>query len=154
MSKRSDYNQNDWKLVTDAASLVALGVSIADWGAISFMKEIAALTKGIKAAQKTFADCELVLDVIQGLGDMGDMPLPEVDRDRVGDFVMPRVREGLRVVDARASQSERVAYRKFLTWVAETMANASGEGFLGMGAAVSEKERKFLSELQAVLGAH
>lgn len=153
MSRKTDYSQSEWKMVTDAASLVAVGVSLADWGTISFMKEIAALTKNIKEAQKAHADCELVLDVIEGLGDIGELTLPKLDGDKVSEFVVPRVREALRVIDARASQSERAAYRKFIGWVAQCVADASGEGFLGTGERVSEKERRFLGELQGVLGA-
>jgi hypothetical protein len=56
------------------------------------------------------------------------------------------------LLDTKATREEAEAYKRFLYEVAEKVAEASGEGFLGTGEKTSDAEYEFLVRLSETLG--
>jgi hypothetical protein len=86
---------------------------------------------------------------------------PSIDPNRVreagGDIsavTTERLREAMRILEAKATQEEVDAYKTFVMTVAQTVARAHKEGgFLGIGGKeVSDAENQALDEISASLG--
>ncbi|HEV7898142.1 MAG TPA: hypothetical protein VGP31_09900 [Planosporangium sp.] len=100
---------------------------------------------------------DVALELVKRLGDPETGELPpvlemgsrEVD---LGD-VMDRARSAANLLTAKAGPGEAAAYRHWLVSIADQVVNAAKSGgFLGIGGSwVSESERRFVSELSAVL---
>jgi len=56
-----------------------------------------------------------------------------------------------KILDDKLSPSEASQYRKFLTSIADSVAEAAGEGVLGVGKKISKKEEKVLGKVKSAL---
>ena len=60
MSKQTDYKEDEWKLVMNAPMTAAAVVVAADFGLVSFAKEIKAAIRFIDEAKQSYADVGLI----------------------------------------------------------------------------------------------
>ena len=67
------------------------------------------------------------------------------------DKTLDKIREALRLIDARATPDEARAYRKLCLEVALASARASGNGVFGIGAKVSPQEKAYIRRVEALL---
>ena len=69
-----------------------------------------------------------------------------------GEELLLELKNAVRVLDKKVTSLEALEFKKVLYEIAEAVVNASGEGFMGSGPAIREKEALFMMELQAILG--
>jgi hypothetical protein len=145
MTKKADFNAEEWERVARAPALAGLMVILADRGG-SFRESIA-LGKAYAEARRD-GGSELLEDVVASP--------PHVDPKSIGspDQLPEHIREALRIMEEKATPDEAEEYRQFILRVADVVAHAHKEGgVLGIGGKeVSEQEQAALDQLASTLG--
>lgn len=150
MTKKADFNADEWSTLVEAPVLAGMRVVTAGRGGT--IRESMAMGKIYAAARQQQGESELLDDLISSP--------PAMDPKRVGSTgdvkgaAEERLREAVGVLEAKATPEEREAYKRFVVTLAEAVANAHKEGgFMGVGGTqVSEDEQKALDEISATLG--
>ena len=152
MTTRADYTDDEWKLLMSSPTLVGMGVSLADFGLVSFAKEFTALIRAVIGAKEKYPNNQLVQALVAEFEkkDTGAEP-PAPDEKKSQDDMLGDIRKVAALVDSKAGADEARGFKVFLVDLSETVANASGEGFLGFGEKVSDKERDYLQKLRSTL---
>jgi hypothetical protein len=150
MTKKADFNAEEWSTVAEGPLLAGLRVITAHRGGT--IRESLAMGQVYKQARERHGESEL-------LDELASSP-PALDQERlraagdVGQAVAERLRQALAILEQKASPEEVEAYRRFVMNLAETAAKAHKEGgFIGIGGKqVSESEQAALDEIEATLG--
>jgi hypothetical protein len=150
MTKKADFNAEEWSTVLEGPLLAGLRVITADRGGT--IRETLAMGQVYAQARQKQGESEL-------LDELASSP-PALDQERLratGDVAKAsseRLREALEILEQKASPEEVEAYKRFVLNVAEAAAKAHKEGgFIGIGGKqVSEKEQAALDEIAATLG--
>jgi hypothetical protein len=150
MTKRADFNAEEWSAVVEGPLLAGLRVIAAGRGGT--IRESLAVGQAYAEARRQQGASELLDELV------ASPPALDPARLRAGGGATAasdeRLREALALVEAKATPEEVEAYKRFVVTVAEAAANAHREGgFLGVGGEqVSEGERAALDEIAATLG--
>ncbi len=149
MTKKADFNAEEWATVAEAPVLAGLRLAAASRGGT--IRESLAVGKAYAKARQEHGGSDLLDELVAA------PPSPDPDRLRpggdIGQLSTDRLGEALRILEEKASAEEVEAYRRFVTAVAQAAASAHREGgFLGVGGKdVSEEEQRALDELAATL---
>ena len=149
MTKKADFNADEWSTLVEAPVLAGMRVVTAGRGGT--IRETMAMGKIYAAARQQQGESELLDDLVSSP--------PAMDPKRVsstGDVkgaAQERLREAVAILKKKATAEELEAYRSFVVTLAETVAKAHKEGgFMGVGGTeVSEAEQKALDEIAATL---
>jgi hypothetical protein len=149
MTRKADFNAEEWTKVVEGPLLAGLRVVAAERGGT--IRESIALGKAYAQAREQHGENELLDEIVA-------QP-PAVDRNRInrGDDIAAVADAGLReaaaILAEKATPEELEAYRRFTLTVAEAVANAHKEGgFLGIGGKpVSASEQEALDAVAAIL---
>jgi hypothetical protein len=145
MTKKADFNADEWERVARAPALAGLMVVFADRGGT--IRETIALGKAYAEARRD-GGSELLEDVVASP--------PQVDPKSIGspDQLPEHIREAVRLMQEKATPEESEEYRQFILRVADVVAHAHKEGgVLGIGGKeVSEQEQAVLDQLASTLG--
>ncbi len=150
MTKKADFNAEEWSAVVEAPLLAGLHVVAADRG--GSIRESVAMAKVYAEVRKHHGQSELLDELVS--------TPPAVDQQKVraagdiGPQASARLQEAVALLQQKATAEEVDAYRNFVMDVAEAAAKAHKEGgFIGIGGKqVSDKEQAALNEIQAALG--
>jgi hypothetical protein len=150
MTKKADFNAEEWSTVVEGPVLAGLRVVTAHRGGT--IRESLAMGQVYKQARQRHGESELLDELVSSP--------PALDQERVraagdvGKAVTERLRQALGILQQKASPAEVDVYRNFVMDVAEAAAKAHKEGgFIGIGGKqVSESEQAALDEVQATLG--
>jgi hypothetical protein len=151
MTKKADFNAEEWQAVVEAPLLAGLRVVAAHRGGT--IRESMAMGKVYQHAREQHGDSELVNELVASA--------PALDQGRVkeagdiGAAATARLGEALGLLRQKATPEEVDAYRNFVMDVAEAAAKAHKEGgFIGIGGKpVSEEEQAALDDLERTLDA-
>ena len=149
MTKKADFNADEWSTVVEGPVLAGMRVITAHRGGT--IRESLAMGQVYAQARQRHGESELLDELVSSP--------PALDQERVraagdvGKAVTERLGEALRILHERASPEEVDAYRNFVMDVAEAAAKAHKEGgFIGIGGKqVSESEQAALDEIEATL---
>lgn len=150
MTKKADFNADEWSTIAEAPLLAGMRVITAARGGT--IRESVAIGQTYAQARQNQGESELLDDLVASP--------PALDPNRVraagdiGSASTGRLRDALQVLEQKASPEEVEAYRRFAISVAEAAANAHKEGgFMGVGGKqVSDEEQAALDEIAATLG--
>lgn len=150
MTTKADFNADEWQTVVEAPLLAGLRVVAADRGGT--LRESLAMGRVYQEAQQQRGESPLVDELVQSP--------PSVDQEKlrsVGDIAAAsdeRLREAVRILEAKADNAEVEAYKRFVLSVGDAAARAHKEGgFVGIGGKeVSEGEQAALDQIAATLG--
>lgn len=149
MTKKSDFDANEWSTIVQGPLLAGTRVVMADRGGA--IRESLALGKVYAHARQQQGNSEL-LDAL-----LSDPPALDPSglqgADDVATLTANRLEEALQILQSKASADEVDAYKHFVISVAEAAARAHREGgFLGIGAKeISEREQRALDEIGSTL---
>ncbi len=152
MTRKADFNAEQWSTVVNGPLCAGMRVISADRGGT--LRESLAMGRVYQEAREHHGESEL-------LDELAKSP-PSVDADRVreagGDIAVvasQQLREAIAILEAKGTQSEVDAYKRFVMTVAQAVASAHKEGgFLGVGCKqVSDAENQALDEISTALGA-
>jgi hypothetical protein len=150
MTKKAEFNADEWSTLVEAPVLAGMRVIAADRGGT--IRESLAMGRVYTEARQQQGDSELLDELVKSP--------PAADPERIrsagdlGAAAGERLREAVRIAEEKASPEEAEAYRQFILAVAQAAANAHKEGgFLGVGGEqVGEGERAALDEIAGALG--
>jgi len=151
MTRKADFNADDWSTVVDGPVYAGMRVISADRGGT--LRESLAMGRAYQAAREHHGESELLDDLVKSP--------PSIDPDRVRDaggdiaaLASNQLREAIRILESKSTPSEVDAYKRFVMTVAQAVASAHKEGgFLGLGGKqISDAENQALDELSTSLG--
>jgi hypothetical protein len=151
MTRRADFNAEEWSTVVNGPLYAGMRVISADRGGT--LRETAAMGRVYQEARERHRDSELLDELVKSP--------PSIDSDRVreagGDIAAlasQQLREASRIIEAKATPSEVEDYKRFIWTVAQAVASAHKEGgFLGVGGKpISDAENQALDEISTALG--
>jgi hypothetical protein len=150
MTKKADFNADEWSTVVEGPLLAGMRVITASRGGT--IRESIAMGQTYAKARQQQGESELLDDLVASP--------PAMDADRVratGDVAAAsseRLREAVGLLEAKSSPEEVEAYKRFVLSLAEAVASAHKEGgFLGVGGKqVSDEEQAALDDIAATLG--
>lgn len=149
MTGKADFTEEEWRQVLEAPPSAGMIVITAQSG--GSVRESFSMAKAYTEARKHHGESELLDEVAS--------TKPEVDRTRTGsveelrEHNLQNIREAIAVLEAKAEPGEVEEYKRFILGLAERVAEAHREGFLGLsGERVSDSERAAVEEIAATLG--
>jgi hypothetical protein len=148
MTAKSDFTEEEWKTILEAPPSAGLLVILSDRG--GSVRETFSMAKAYTEARQQHGESELLDEVVAAK--------PETDRSRAGSpeelkqHNLDNVRQAIAVLRSKGTDEEVEEYRKFILGLAERVAEARKEGFLGLsGERVSDAERAAIGEIEAAL---
>ncbi len=150
MTKKADFNADEWAKVVEGPLLAGMQVIIADRGGT--IRESMAMGQVYAQARRQQGAGELLDELVATPPAMD--PARMRSAGDVGRASSEGLREALALLEQKASPDEVDAYRGFVRAVADAVAHAHKEGgFLGVGGKeVSAEEQAALDEIEATLG--
>jgi hypothetical protein len=148
MTAKADFSADEWKTVLEGPPSAGLLVIASDRG--GSIKETFSMAKAYTEAREKHGASQLLDDITSAR--------PEMDRERRGSVeelkqaCLQSLREAIELLNAKAEPGEVEEYREFVLALAEKVANARKEGFMGLsGDRVSDEERAAIGEIAAAL---
>ncbi len=149
MTGKADFSEQEWTQVLEGPTSAGLIVIASDRG--GSIRETFSMAKAYAEARQQHGESELLDEIVAAK--------PEMDRTRAAspgelkENALQNIREAIEVLKSKATEEEVVDYRKFILGLAERVAEARKEGFLGLsGERVSDAERSAIGEIEAALG--
>jgi hypothetical protein len=151
MTRKADFNAEEWSTVVDGPLYAGMWVISADRGGT--LRESLAMGRAYQEARAAHTESELLDALISSP--------PAIDAERIraagGDIAAvatQQLRDAIAIVAAKATAAETDAYKRFVMTVAQAVAGAHKEGgFLGIGGKqISDAENQVLDEISAALG--
>jgi hypothetical protein len=152
MTKKADFNAEEWDTVVDGPVYAALRVIGASHG--GRLRESLALARTYQEARTNHGDDELLDELVKSP--------PAIDADEarhaqsnIAEVTSQQLHDAIGIVEAKATPAEADAYKAFVMTVAQAVASAHKEGgFLGIGGTqISDSENQALDEISGALGA-
>lgn len=152
MTTKADFNAEEWAAVVEAPLLAGMRVATATRGGT--IRESMAVARTYAEARKHQGESELLDAMVASPPSLDPAQLRQGGGD-ISGLARRRLDEAVAVLDAKATDGERDAYKQFVLTVAEAAANANREGgFIGIGGKpVSAEEQAALDDLRATLDA-
>ena len=148
MTGKPDFTEEEWKTILEGPPSAGLVVIVSDRG--GSIRETFSMAKAYTEARQQHGESQLLDEIAAAK--------PEMDRTRAGSpeelkqHNLDNVRRGVALLKTKATDEEVEEYRKFTLGLAERVAEARKEGFLGLsGERVSDAERAAISEIEAAL---
>jgi hypothetical protein len=151
MTRKADFNAEEWSLVLDGPPTAGLLVITAQRGGT--LRESVSMAKAYAEARQQTGQSELLDEIVSARPEMDPGRFRSPEELREGG--PRRLREAVDLLEQKATPEEVESYREFVLTLAERVAAAHREGgFLGIGGEeVSDAEEKALDEIAAALGA-
>lgn len=151
MTKKADFNAEEWSTVVDGPLYAGMRVISADRGGT--VRESLAMGRAYQDAREHHGESELLDELVKSPPSID----PEVIRSAGGNLAevaAAQLRDAVAVLEAKATPAETDAYKRFVMTVSQAVAEAHKEGgFLGIGGKqVSEAENQALDEISTALG--
>ncbi|HZU39954.1 MAG TPA: hypothetical protein VE992_02825 [Solirubrobacteraceae bacterium] len=151
MTTKASFNAEEWAVITTAPYLAGMVVVAADRGGT--VRETIALSEALRSAREYYDD-GLLQEIVATPPalPLGAAPRSSEDLHREATDA---VRRAVAALGRVATEDELNNYKRFVFYVAETVASAHREGgFLGLGGTeVSEREQEVLDDIAAILDA-
>jgi len=145
---KADFTEDEWKTVLEAPPSAGLLVIASDRG--GSIRESFSMAKAYTEARKDHGESELLDELVNAK--------PEMDHTRyhspeeVKEGTTKHLRDAVELLKAKATPEELEEYKKFIVGLANRVAEARKEGFLGLsGERVSDDETAAIGEIEAAL---
>ena len=149
MTGKADFTDEEWKTVLEAPPSAGLLVIASDRG--GSIRETFSMAKAYTEARKQHGESELLDDLVNAK--------PEMDHTRYHSpeelkaACLKHLSDGVSLLNEKATPEEVEEYKKFIVGLANRVAEARKEGFMGLsGDRVSDDERGAIEEIEAALG--
>ncbi len=151
MTRRADFNAEEWSTVVDGPLYAGLRVIAASRGGT--LRESLAMGRVYQEARAHHGESELLDELVKSPPSIGADQAREAQGD-ISALVSQHLREAIGIVEAKATPEETDSYKKFVMTVAQAAAGAHKEGgFLGIGGKqISDAENAALDEISTSLG--
>ena len=148
MTTKADFTEQEWETILEAPPAAGLLVSTAQRGGT--FRESFSMAKAYTEARQEHGESELLDEIVSAK--------PEVDRTRAHSpeelkaNSLEHLRNAIALLKDKAGPEEVDEYRKFIVALANRVAEARKEGFMGLsGERVSDAERAAIAAIDAAL---
>jgi len=150
MTKKADFNAEEWSLVLQGPPTAGMMVITAHKGGT--LRESISLGKVYAEARKRQGEDELLDEIVRDQPEFDQEGFHSVEELRTKGA--ERLREAVGLLEQKATPEEVEDYKRFALELADTAARSHKEGgFLGIGGTeVSDSESAALDEIAATLG--
>jgi hypothetical protein len=163
MVSKSDFSPAEWKKLVQSPLLAGFAISAADpSGFIAHLKEAFAEAKLLGEAKASGADGSLRKSIANELLTSGGRADAQeairtiaagASPDQMAKRAVEALGEVRSILEAKAPQ-EAAEMKDWLSRIAQTVAEASGDGFMGFGGVqVSDVEKATIEDIKTALGA-
>lgn len=151
MTRKAEFNAEEWSTVVDAPIYAALRVIAASHG--GRLRESLAMGRVYQDARVHHGNSELLDELVKSP--------PAIDAEEarhaqgnIAEVATQRLRDAVGIVGAKATPAETDSYKTFVMTVAQAVAGAHKEGsFLGIGGKpITDAENQALDEIATALG--
>jgi hypothetical protein len=149
MTGKADFSPEEWGVVLKGPPSAGMIVITAQRGGT--FRESFSMAKSYGEARKQHGESQLLDEIAS--------TKPEIDRTRyhtpeeLKEHGLQHLREAVELLERKATPEEADEYRRFVLTLANRVADAHKEGFLGLsGERVSEAERAAVAEIAEALG--
>jgi hypothetical protein len=146
---KADFSEQEWKQILEGPTSAGMVVIASDRG--GSIRETFSMAKVYAEARQQHGESQLLDEIAADK--------PEMDRTRASspeqlkEHSLQNIRTAVELLKGKASDDEVGEYRKFILGLAERVAEARKEGFLGLsGERVSDAERAAIGEIESALG--
>lgn len=157
MATRTDFTDDEWRLLTEAPGWVTAGVmASAPSGPVGAVHEVAALARDLQIVLEDGSSCELVEAVVTDLTHQEGSEAPGGHVDDVPGRARAACRDVSALLAMRLDEGEATCFKRWLLAVGRDVSEAAVEGgFLGEGGVrVDEGEAAFLEAVAGDLELH
>jgi hypothetical protein len=145
MTTKADFNAEEWDLVLSAPPSAGVVVATAQRGGT--FRESFSIAKAYTEARQRHGESELLDQIVSAKPDMDLQRYSS--KEELERELLQKIRDAVATVERKATPEEAEAYRRFIVDLAERVAEAHKEGFLGVtGERVSEAEREASEKIQ------
>jgi hypothetical protein len=150
MTRKADFNAEEWSLVLEAPGVAGLIVITSDRGGM--IRESMSMGRAYSEAQKEHTGNDLLDEIVSARPDVD--PKRYKSTEELRERGLTRITEAVNLLERKATPEEVDAYKRFVMHLADTVAHAKKEGgVLGIGGKpVSDEERAALEQIAAALG--
>ena len=148
MTNQTDFTEDEWKAVLQGPTSAGMHVIVSDRG--GSVRETMSMAKAYTEAREHAGASELLDKIVSAK--------PEMDKTRSATKEemeanqLQHIRDAMALVQQKATSEEADGYRAFILGLAERVAEARKEGFMGFtGDQVSDAERKAIGEIAEAL---
>ena len=148
MTGKADFTEEEWKTVLQGPTSAGMHVIVSDRG--GGVRETLEMARAYTDERKNAGASQLLDEIASAK--------PEMDKERQSSKEemeanqLQNLRDAMALVQAKASSEEAEAYRAFILGLAERVAEARKEGFMGLsGDRVSGEEQKAIGEIAEAL---
>jgi hypothetical protein len=149
MPGKADFSPEEWEVVLKGPPSAGMIVITAQRGGT--FRETFSMAKAYGEARKQHGESELLDEIAS--------TKPEIDRTRyhsaeeLKEHGLQHLRDSIELLERKATPEEVDEYRRFVLTLANRVAEAHKEGFLGLsGERVSEAEQTAVAEIAEALG--
>jgi len=149
VTTKADFTEEEWKAVLEAPPSAGMIVIASDRG--GSIRESFSMAKAYTEARKEHGESELLDELVTAK--------PEMDHTRfhspeeLKEASLKHIRDAVELLKAKATPEELEEYRKFIVGLANRVAEARKEGFMGLsGDRVSDDEETAIGEISGALG--
>jgi hypothetical protein len=149
MSGKADFSSEEWDVVLKGPPIAGMIVVTAQRGGT--FRESFSMAKSYGEARQQHGESQLLDEIAS--------TKPEIDRTRyhspeeLKEHGLQHLREAVELLERKATPEEVDEYKRFVLTLADRVADAHKEGFLGLsGERVSEAERAAVAEIAEALG--
>lgn len=152
MTKKAEFNAEEWEQVADGPALAGMIVVASESGGA--LRETLQIGRAYQEARQAHMGPELIDELLTTPPELDPQEFRDASDLRVKG--LQQLRDAIAVLEGRATEDEIDAYRGFVLGIAERVAHAHKTGgFLGFGGhEVSENERAALEDIREAIGAH
>jgi hypothetical protein len=148
VTTKADFTEEEWKAVLEAPPSAGMIVIASDRG--GSIRESFSMAKAYTEARKEHGESELLDELVTAK--------PEMDHTRfhspeeLKEASLKHIRDAVELLKTKATPEELEEYKKFIVGLANRVAEARKEGFMGLsGDRVSDDEKAAITEVEAAL---
>lgn len=151
MTRKADFNAEEWSTVVEAPVYAGMRVLSADRGGT--LRESLALGRAYQEARAGHGASELLDELVKSPPSIDPAVVREAGGN-IGPVASERLRAAIGILSEKATPEEIDDYKRFVMTAAQAVAAAHKEGgFLGIGGKqVSDAENQALDEISSALG--
>jgi hypothetical protein len=145
---KADFSEEEWKTVLEAPPSAGMLVIASDRG--GSIRETFSMAKAYTEARKEHGESQLLDELVNAK--------PEMDHTRyhspeeLKEASLKHITEAVDLLRSKAAPEELDEYKKFIVGLANRVAEARKEGFMGLsGDRVSDDEKAAIGEIESAL---
>jgi len=150
MTKKADFNAEEWSQILETPPLAGMIVVAAERGGT--LRESIQMSHAYRDARQADMGPELLEEIVESAPEFN--PREFEDPEELREKGLQEISETIEILEAKATPDEVDAYRGFVLAVAERVAHAhKSGGLLGFGGhEVSESEQAALDAIAEAMG--